>query len=81
MKIKVGDRVRVAIKDKRNWATGAAEILNGTPGIVSKEKTHVFPFSATSLLVQFDAPARTWWAHQTPPKAWWFDPSELEVLT
>lgn len=80
MTFPIGARVRVVIKQPRRYAAGAAASLNGLAGVVEQFKPESIngePSPGPAYLVRFDAPARTWWAHQTPPESWWFPPGEL----
>lgn len=71
---RLGARVKVRIKQPDRFAQGAAESLEGVTG-------RVLTIGARMVLVRFDAPARTWWAQQSPITAFWFDAGDLEVLS
>jgi hypothetical protein len=72
--MQIGDRVRVEIQDYDRYAMGAAEQLDGTQGAVTEKNS-----DGVRWLITFDEPCGTWWAHQTPPKAFWFLAEELRV--
>jgi hypothetical protein len=85
MKLKVGTKVRVTIKDTSLWAQGAPEALNGMTGTVEeiqsavdvwgRVRVHESPF-----LVRFDKAAPKWWTHQSPALAWHFGEADLTVI-
>jgi hypothetical protein len=67
-----GARVRVAIKDRNEYAHGAAESLDGHTGTIERA-------GRPGYLVKFDAPLpRTWWTHQSPVTAFWFARKDLK---
>lgn len=70
---KIGDKVRVAIVDRSQWATGAAESLDGATGVVEDTRKD-------NYLVRFDKPAKKWWANSSPVVANWFEPCDLVKL-
>lgn len=70
-----GERVRVRQLDEHAYAVGAAACLSGQIGTVTATER---PHREGKVLVQFDAPAPTWWPGQTPPCSFWFDAHELE---
>lgn len=71
---KSGDRVKTIGLDRDAYAQGAAEALSNKTGTVAPTDR---PHSEGKILVRFDEPASTWWAHQTPAESFWFDASEL----
>jgi hypothetical protein len=80
----VGDRVKVAIKRREEWAVGAAEALDGKLGCVDEvqscHRMTQIPLPTPRYLVLFDEPAASWWSGQTPPRAFWFDADDLEAV-
>jgi hypothetical protein len=78
--LEINARVRVNIKNPKLYAGGAAESLHGKTGTVERLRgAGGLGFSVDAALVRFDSPAAKWWAGQTPPKSFWFEPSELEM--
>ena len=79
IKHEIGDRVRITVPDhkRHTWAVGSVDALQGTVGTVERDRDSR---GNDKYLVRFDKPARTWWAHQTPPESWWFDADELSRL-
>ncbi len=73
--MKIGDRVKVAIKDPTKFAYRAVECLNGARGAIESigAKSH----GPDACLVAFDQPVNTWWTGGSPSIAFWFDPSDL----
>ena len=69
----IGMRVRVVIQEPREYAYGCAAALNGKTGVVDEIQSNGV------ALVLFDTPAPTWWSHQTPAKAFWFEPKDLQL--
>jgi hypothetical protein len=69
--VKVGDRVTVRLVVPSEYATGAAEQLDGRAGTIENASI------SGNFCVRFDEPCKPWWKDQSPPKAWWFSPKEL----
>jgi hypothetical protein len=81
---KVGDRVRVDVKDVSAWNADALKVLQGQTGVVTEVLTHEratgHKKALASCLVKFDkSPGKTWkWGSDV--QSHWFDVNELEVL-
>ena len=82
--ISVGDRVRVKITNHHEWASGAANVLEGATGKVEeiqtthwngRETLHVPP----RYLVRFDEPLRHWHNNPSPIAAFHFDACDLTL--
>lgn len=83
--LEIGTKVRVNIKNRKEWATGAAEALNGMTGVVEEIKSDVDAWgrvrkAEAPFLVRFDRAAPKWWTHQSPALAWHFDAHDLVTL-
>lgn len=68
-------RVVVEIKHPEQYARDCAASLNGKRGTV--ERTRVDYVDGLMALVNFDTPAKTWWANQSPAIGFWFPVTDL----
>lgn len=78
--MKIGDRVKVIIQDRKRYAVGCAEKLDGARGVIEEIKensTNSISGRGPAHLVRFDQPIKSWWSGGLPVAAFWFDPSEL----
>lgn len=81
MSLKVGDRVTVKIRDRSEYAFGAADSLDGAIGTVEGVSERSFngesPYPSRAYLVHFNSPRAPWWRFQDPVVAFWFPPGDL----
>ena len=81
---KVGDRVRVNVKDASAWSADALKLLQGLTGEVTEVLTHErmtnHPKAKPACLVQFDKSPGPLWKWGSDAKAHWFDADELEEV-
>ena len=82
---KVGDRVRVDVKDASAWNAGALQVLQGLTGEVTEVLTHErmtnYPKAKPACLVKFDKSPGPTWKWVSPATSHWFDADELAVIS
>lgn len=86
---KVGDRVRVKIRDPKDYAHGVAERLEGQLGEVIEVKAismngdplQAAPWYGPAALIRYDRPVAPAWRGGSEQRAAWFPPGDLEAVT
>lgn len=73
-------RVHIGEEQRTRWAQGAADALHGMVGTIERVRKDD-PLGFGNVLVQFDAPAPTWHAYQSPVTGHWFAADEIRGLT
>lgn len=80
---KVGDSVRVNIRDAEHWSVSAFRALQGQAGVVeSISTTHSTGVAREKpyVCVRFPSPLPSFWKNGSPISAHHFDADELELL-
>lgn len=82
---KVGDSVRVDVKDASAWNADALKILQGLTGkvteVLTSERMTNHPKAQPACLVEFDKPPGQTWKWGSPATSHWFDADELVVTS
>lgn len=69
--LQVGKRVKIAIRDPKDWTREAVNNMNGKLGTITKvERIYC-------ALVEFDEPAKPFYANGSEHKSFWFASYDL----